>query len=181
MVRFNNFQKDECPRVRYDEPSEDEKLKSVINSKANSAYMLWNIANRKYIKQRYFGDTKVGQNTIVAKTGELWKNVPNHIRAIYEVQAAKNRAESKAAKQKSTPTKAKKTKKTKKTKNKKKTQKKVKPVHDDDDDDDDDVVTVKYWNYKGRDYLLDDKSGDIYDIKTHDVVGNLYVRLQIKK
>jgi len=155
MVRFNNFQKDECPRVRYDEPSEDEKLKSVINSKANSAYMLWNIANRKYIKQRYFGDTKVGQNTIVAKTGEFWKNVPNHIRAIYEVQAAKNRAESKAAKQKSTPTKA------KKTKNKKKTQKKVKPVHDDDDD--------------------DDKSGDIYDINTHDVVGNLYVRLQIKK
>ena len=171
MVRFNNFQKDECPRVRYDEPSEDEKLKSVINSKAISAYMLWNIANRKYIKQRYFGDTKVGQNTIVAKTGELWKNVPNDIRAIYEVQAAKNRAESKAAKQKSTPTKA------KKTKNKKKTQKKVKPVHDDDDD----VVTVKYWNYKGRDYLLDDKSGDIYDINTHEVVGNLYVRLQIKK
>lgn len=41
----------------------------------------------------------------------------------------------------------------------------------DNTDEDDDVVKVKKFNYNGKDYLLDSKRGDLYDISTQDIIG----------
>ena len=37
----------------------------------------------------------------------------------------------------------------------------------------DEEVSVRRWNYQGKQYLLDDASGEVYDIETQDVIGTL--------
>ncbi len=34
-------------------------------------------------------------------------------------------------------------------------------------------VSVRKWSYEGKQYLLDDASGEVYDIETQDVIGTL--------
>ena len=43
------------------------------------------------------------------------------------------------------------------------------------EDSEDDVVevTVRRWNYQGKTYLLDDACGEVYDLDTQKVIGEL--------
>jgi hypothetical protein len=46
-------------------------------------------------------------------------------------------------------------------------------VVEDTEDEEDDEVSVRRWNYKGKTYLLDDASGEVYDLDTQEVIGEL--------
>ena len=41
------------------------------------------------------------------------------------------------------------------------------------EEDEDEEVSVKRWNYQGKQYLLDDSSGEVYDMDTQEVIGQL--------
>jgi hypothetical protein len=40
-------------------------------------------------------------------------------------------------------------------------------------EEEDEEVSVRRWNYQGKQYLLDDASGEVYDIETQEVIGTL--------
>ena len=42
-----------------------------------------------------------------------------------------------------------------------------------EEEDEDEEVSVKRWNYQGKQYLLDDSSGEVYDMDTQEVIGQL--------
>ena len=71
--------------------------------------------------------------------------------------------------------KAEKTKKVEKPKTKK--AKKVavasEPEPEPESEDEEEEVSVRKWSYEGKQYLLDDASGEVYDIETQDVIGTL--------
>ena len=46
-------------------------------------------------------------------------------------------------------------------------------VEETEDDDDAEEVSVRKWTYEGTQYLLDDASGEVYDIETQEVIGTL--------
>jgi len=46
-------------------------------------------------------------------------------------------------------------------------------VEESEEEEDDEEVSVRHWNYQGKQYLLDDASGEVYDIETQDVIGTL--------
>ena len=47
------------------------------------------------------------------------------------------------------------------------------PESDNEEDEDEEEVSVRKWSYEGKQYLLDDASGEVYDIETQDVIGTL--------
>ena len=46
-------------------------------------------------------------------------------------------------------------------------------VVEESESEDEEEVSVRKWNYQGKQYLLDDASGEVYDIETQDVIGTL--------
>ena len=46
-------------------------------------------------------------------------------------------------------------------------------VEESEESEDDEEVEVRKWNYQGKQYLLDDASGEVYDIETQEVIGTL--------
>jgi hypothetical protein len=46
-------------------------------------------------------------------------------------------------------------------------------VEETEDEDEDEEVSVRRWNYQGKQYLLDDNSGEVYDMDTQEVIGQL--------
>ena len=42
-----------------------------------------------------------------------------------------------------------------------------------EEDEEEEEVSVRKWSYEGKQYLLDDASGEVYDIETQDVIGTL--------
>ena len=41
-------------------------------------------------------------------------------------------------------------------------------------EDEEEEVSVRKWSYEGKQYLLDDASGEVYDIESQDVIGTLH-------
>ena len=85
----------------------------------------------------------------------------------------------KAEEPKATKAKAKKAEKVEKPKTKKAKKVAVAPEPEpepevvEEDEEEDEEVSVRRWNYQGKQYLLDDASGEVYDIETQDVIGTL--------
>jgi len=46
-------------------------------------------------------------------------------------------------------------------------------VEESEDEDEDEEVSVRRWTYQGKQYLLDDNSGEVYDMDTQEVIGQL--------
>ena len=49
----------------------------------------------------------------------------------------------------------------------------VAPEPEPEEEDDEEEVSVKRWTYQGKQYLLDDSSGEVYDMDTQEVIGQL--------
>tara|TARA_X000000950_G_C13867962_1_gene641651 strand:- start:594 stop:1736 length:1143 start_codon:yes stop_codon:yes gene_type:complete len=46
-------------------------------------------------------------------------------------------------------------------------------VEESEDEDEDEEVSVRRWTHQGKQYLLDDHSGEVYDMETQEVIGQL--------
>ena len=44
---------------------------------------------------------------------------------------------------------------------------------EEDEEEENEEISVRRWNYKGKTYLLDDTSGEVYDLDTQEVIGEL--------
>ena len=47
------------------------------------------------------------------------------------------------------------------------------PEPESEDEEEDEEVSVKRWNYQGKQYLLDEASGELYDMDSQEVIGQL--------
>ena len=103
--------------------------------------------------------------------GEITVSKPK----VTKPKATKAKAEKKpkATKPKDTKVEKPKTKKAKKVAVAPEPEPEPEVVEETEDEDDAEEVSVRKWTYEGTQYLLDDASGEVYDIETQEVIGTL--------